>query len=97
MKKGERPSYLYIAKGDKDSDRAVRLLECSKIYFKKIPINKNGYGKAMFHDLQTTEVPSLITAKSVHIGLRNIESFARKNAFVSSSCAGKAEKVLKQR
>jgi hypothetical protein len=92
MKKGEKPSYLYFAKGDKDSDTAVRLLECSKIYFKKIPINKNGYGKAMFHDLQTTEVPSLITAKSVHIGLRNIEAFARKNSRVSRSSVEKMKK-----
>jgi hypothetical protein len=93
MKKGERPSYLYIAKGDKDSERATRLLEYSKIHFKRIPINKNGYGKFMFHDLHTTEVPSLVTAKTVHIGLRNIESFVKKNSFSCRSCVEKPKKI----
>ena len=93
MKKGERHSYLYVARGDKESERATRLLECSKIKFKRIPINKNGYGKFMFHDLHTTEIPSLVTNKTVHIGLRSIESFVKKTSSISRSCVEKPKRT----
>jgi hypothetical protein len=75
-----RFSYLYVVNGDRDSEKALRLLESSKIQFKRIPVTKNGYGKFMFRDLHTTELPTLANAKTVHAGLRSIESFVRKNS-----------------
>jgi hypothetical protein len=79
MAKRGRFSYLYVVKGDKDSEKALHLLESSKIQFKRIPVTKNGYGKFIFRDLHTTELPTLANAKTVHVGLRSIESFVRKN------------------
>lgn len=92
MRRGEQVSYLYIAKGDKDSEAALRLLGSAKIQFKTIPITKNGYGKFMFRDLHTTELPTLANTKTVHVGLRNIESFVKKHAASNlNSCVAKRD------
>jgi hypothetical protein len=78
MKREKDIFYLYAARGDKESEEAWRVLSASRIRFKKISINRNGYGKSMFRDLHTTEVPSLATRNSVLIGLKNIKSFVRE-------------------
>lgn len=94
MKKGEQFSYLYVAKGDKDSEAALRLLGSAKIQFKRISVTKNGYGKFMFRDLHTTELPTLANTKTVHVGLRNIESFVKKHGASNlNSCAIKGDSL----
>ena len=84
MKREKDIFYLYAVRGDKESEEASRLLSASRIRFKKISISRNGYGKSMFRDLHTTEVPSLATKKEVHIGLKNIKSFVRETGCSSS-------------
>lgn len=73
-------SYLYVVDGDRDSEEAIRILKESEISFKKIAIDKHPNGKSMFHDIETTQTPSLATSNTVHIGLKNIESFVRASA-----------------
>jgi len=68
-------SYLYVVGGDRDSEEAIRILEKSKISFKKIVIDKHANGKSMFRDIETTQTPSLATQNAVHVGLNNIKSF----------------------
>jgi hypothetical protein len=71
-------AYLYFVDGDSDSEKAIHILEESGIQFKKVPIDEHENGKSMFHDLQTTEFPSLATAETVYAGLENIKIFAKK-------------------
>jgi len=84
MKREKDIFYLYAVRGDKESEEALKLLNASRIRFKKISINRNGYGKSMFRDLRTTEVPSLASRKAVHTGLKNIKSFVRETGCSSS-------------
>lgn len=71
-------AYLYVVEGDGESEQAIRILEKSKIRFKKIFIDKYENGKSMFRDLRTSDTPSLATSKTVHVGLENIKKFAEE-------------------
>jgi hypothetical protein len=68
--------YLYVVKGDKDSEEAVKVLEDAHIEFKTVFINEQGNGKFMFRDLLTTQIPSLAHTDTVYPGLHSIKKYA---------------------
>ena len=67
---------LYIIKQDLVSQKAQEILESSNITFQSITIEINGFGKFMWRDTRTCEIPSLLTPTKVYCGLEEISKYA---------------------
>jgi hypothetical protein len=67
---------LYIIAQDSVSDKAIKILEASNIQFQRIVVGLNGFGKFMWRDTRTFEVPSLLTDTKIYAGLDEIAKFA---------------------
>jgi hypothetical protein len=69
---------LYVARGDKDSERAIKMLAKCGVRFQKIIVGRDGNGKSMWRDIGTTEIPTLLSSKGTLIGIREIGKFCKK-------------------
>ena len=58
------------------SEKAKSILETSNITFQSIIIDLNGYGKYMWRDTRTCEIPTLLTPNKVYCGLQEISKYA---------------------
>lgn len=71
-------SFLYVVEADKDSEEAIRLLTKYGVSFQRIVVGKEGNGKSMWRDIETTEVPTLNSPKGLFIGLKEILKFCKR-------------------
>ena len=69
---------LYVAQGDKDSQKAIKLLVKCGMKFQKVVVGKEGNGKSMWRDVRTTEIPTLLSPKGTLIGIKEIGEFCKK-------------------
>lgn len=69
--------FLYIVEGDKDSEEAIRILTKKRIEFLKIAVSKEGNGKSMWRDVETTEIPTLHSPSGTFIGVKEIKEFCK--------------------
>lgn len=71
-------NYLYIVKGDEESEEAIRVLNESNVKYEIIVVDDDdGNGRFMWRDLGTTEIPSLQFSRRVYAGLEAIKKFVR--------------------
>jgi hypothetical protein len=71
-------TFLYIVEGDKNSEEAIRILNKHGVGFQRIIVSKEGNGKSMWRDLETTKIPTLHSPKGIFIGVKEIEKFCKQ-------------------
>jgi len=69
---------LYIIHGDKDSEKAIKILTECGVKFKMIYVGREGNGKSMWRDIGTIRIPTLHSPKGTFIGIKEIEDFCKK-------------------
>jgi hypothetical protein len=69
---------LYVVKGDKESEKAIKMLIKRGVKFQKIIVGKEGNGKSMWRDIRTTKIPVLHSSKGTFIGIDEIGKFCKK-------------------
>lgn len=71
-------TFLYVVDEDEESEKAIEILDKANVKYKKIVVGKEGNGKSMWRDLQTTEIPSLQSPRGIFVGLKRIKEYIRE-------------------